>query len=387
MRLGLSSIVGDSFGTGSFGIDGVSTPPSFPPAGTYYDTQYGVEYPVAEGGSYVQNPITSEIVPNQTCDVDREHDGSGGIVYDWTTATNVAFKPYGEVFYVHTGAVGGVPVEVPSGSGNYYDGGTTQDQAYRHDGSGYWFNTYYGTITWYSNGDTTNIDVLDVSTMVEVPTGSGNFYNSGEVVGYTWNGSGGYNYPVTKTAHYANGDDTNIDVLDANTMVEVPTGSGNFYHNGEVVGYTWNGSGGYNYPVIKTAQYGNGDDTNLSSLDVYGTMEVPTGSGYWVNTGDYEGYTWDGAGGYNYPVTKATRYPDGTVLLENITGSTGSVEVPTGSGNYYDSQNTGDLYTIKDPTYSPAYDYYTTWYKPNGEFIYYDGTYDYYWNGSGGYYT
>lgn len=331
---GLFSLIGLSWGNGSVSVSGPSEGPSYPPAGTYYDTQYGVEYPIAEGGSSLTNPVDSSQVPNQVCDVDREHDGSGGIVYDWTTATNVAFKSLGEIFYIQIGAVGGVPVEVPSGSGNYYDAGTTPDQAWRHDGSGSYYNTYYGTITWYSNGD-----------------------------------------------------ETNIDVLDANTMIEVPAGNGTFFHNGEVVGYTWDGSGGYNYPVTKIAQYGNGNDTNISSLDVYGSMEVPTGSGNYYNTGDVEGYTWNGAGGYNYPVTKATRYPDGTLLWENITGTTGSVEVPSGSGNYYDSQNYGDRYTIKDPSYSPAYDYYTTWYKPNGEFIYNDGAYDYYWDGTGGYYT
>ena len=88
-------------------------------------------------------------------------------------------------------------------------------------------------------------------------------------------------------------------------------------------------------------------------------------------------------------MTKGSQYPTGTLIFwGNVTSTSSAVEVPTGNGvNYFDSYvDSGDKYTW-DWSYSPPYVYEYSFYYPAGTFIYNDGTYDYYWDGSGGYYT
>ena len=305
---------------------------AFPPAGSYNSTLYGIEYPVAQGGTDFLNPFTSESVPNQVCDVDVLNDGSGGTYIDWSSATNVQYKANGVVFYTDPEPVA-TNTEVPSGSGNYVQNGTYNNE-YFHDGTGSW-------------------------------------------------SSGGANQ-----SYYMAGSDTNIQSLNGgDQQTEVPSGSGNYYANGQFDGYTWDGNGGYNYPVTKGAYYSAGDDTNISGLDVPEQTEVPTGSGNHFYTGRSEGYTWDGSGGYNYPVVKGNFYSSGGLITEVPSGNTGgSVEVPLYSGNYFDS-----TFEVT-PFYWDGSGGYTMGsllnpYYSSGTFIYNDGTSDYYWDGSGGYYT
>lgn len=377
MRLGLSSIVGDGFGTGSFGVDGSLTPPSFPPAGSYNSTQFGIDYPVAQGGSAVQDPALN-LYPSQICDVDVLNDGSGGTYIDWSSVTNIQYKAYGISYYTSP-SPSNSDIEVPSGSGVYYTAGSAYAD-YRHDGSGGYFQDWVNQ-TWYSNGTDTNIgSVNGGDQQTEVPSGSGNYYSNGQFDGYTWDGSGGYNFPVTKGAYYSNGTDTNLAGLDSPSYTDVPTGSGNNYANGRVYGYTWDGSGGYNYPVTKVAYYSNGTDTNLTPLDVPNQLEVPSGSGNYFNDGTSVGYTWDGTGGYNYPVTKGAYYSSGTVIFHYDN----TVEVPSGSGQNFSNG------TFQEYRWDGSGGYNDT----SGGSYYSYGTYitnysgvDYYWDGAGGYYT
>lgn len=316
MRLGLSSIVGDGFGTGSFGVDGPSTPPSYPPAGTYYDTQYGVEYPIAEGGAYLISPVDSSQVPNQVCDVDREHDGSGGIVYDWATATNVQYKSAGTTFY---NAGGGSNTVYVSELGGYYPSYTWNNLYYQHDGFGgyqspddgsytnagtvygyynsgntgnqvlvsqdatYHDNQYYLTeitadgVGGYSSGSSTSVyyDINDgpfhsIPLQTEVPS-AGTLYNNGKSDVFYHDGSGGYT-TQTEGSFYSNG----TFIFQDPSMTEVPSGSSSYYQNGVYTNYYWDGSGSY---------YDNGQGSHYS----YGT--------FIYNDGTYD-YYWDGSGGY-----------------------------------------------------------------------------------------
>lgn len=300
--------------------------PAFPPAGSYNSTLYGEEYPVEEGGTEFLHPVfafqqTGAQVPNQICDVDVLNDGSGGTYIDWSSATNVQYKTYGTVFYVESV---GINIEVPSGSGNYYAGGT-QDLEYFHEGNGY-YDTQTVNQSYYSNGSDTNIENVNGGDHTsEIPSGSGNHYPNGLFDGYTWDGSGGYNYPVTKGTYYTAGTDTGLTGLNTDYQTEVPSGSGTYYTNGLVEGYTWDGSGGYNYPVTKS-NYHTGYIYTINF-----STEVPSGSGNNFNNGTGEDYTWDGMGGY---------------------------------------------------TSSPSGSYYSY-----GTFITNDGSFDYYWDGSGGYYS
>ena len=220
MRLGLSSIVGDGFGTGSFGVDGALTPPSFPPAGSYNSTLFGETYPVAFGGTDFSNPVTSASVPNQICDVEVLNDGSGGTYINWGSATNIQFKAYGVEFYNDVGLA--LNIEVPVGSGSMYQGGTYDNQ-YIHDGAGYYTSQSINQ-SYYSSGSDTNIYVLDSPYTTEVPSGSSNYIANGLFDGYTWDGSGGYNYPVGKGSYYS---------------------YGTYIYNDGSFDYYWDGSGGY----------------------------------------------------------------------------------------------------------------------------------------------
>ncbi len=327
MRIGLSSIVGDGFGTGSFQISEIAGEISFPPAGSYNSTLYGVEYPQSEGGSTFNHPVLVALVPNTVCDVDVENDGAGGTYTDWTTATNIQPTPFGTVFYLDT-TPQPLGVEVPSGSSAYYTGGTQQTE-YIHDGN------------------------------------------------YSYTSQG------VNPSYFSMGTDTNIELIGNSQTTEVPSGSGNYYDNGQIDGYTWNGSGGYNYPVTKGAYWTTGDTVGLSGLNVVEETEVPTG-GSLYGTGRTVIYTWDGSGGYNYPVYDGSYYPVDTLIWESVTYTSGSTDVPSGSGNYYDNTINGYQYLWNG---SGGYNYNSSWYYPYGTFIYNDGTSDYYWDGTGGYYT
>lgn len=388
MRLGLSSIVGDGFGTGSFGIDGILDLSSYPPAGSYNSTLYGEVYPIAEGGNAVVNPENPAIsYPNEVCDVDVLNNGFGGTYIDWSSATNVQFVAYGVLFYTSTN-FSNSDIEVPSGSGNYYTAGSAK-AAYYHDGSGSYYQDWVNQ-TWYSNGSRTNLSGADYVEQAEVPSGSETYYNTGRTLGYTWDGTGGYNAAsVVSGSYYANGTQTGLTGLNVPSQSEVPSSSGNFYDNGTQTGYTWDGSGGYNYPVTIGSYYANGTDTGLTGLDVPNTTSYG-GSGT-ANNGTSVGYTWDGSGGYNSGVAKGSYYPQysTTNLIPIPTGmnTQTSVEVPTGNGvNYFDSEEEAETYEW-DGSGGTTWTGYTWVYFAGGTFIYNDGTYDYYWNGTGGYYA
>jgi hypothetical protein len=276
MRLGLSSIVGDGFGTGSFGVDGPSTPPSFPPAGTYYDTQYGVEYPIAEGGAYLISPVDSSQVPNQVCDVDREHDGSGGIVYDWATATNVQYKSAGTTFY---NAGGGSNTVYVTELGASYTSYTWNNLYYQHDGFGGYQSpddgsytsggTIYGTYGDYTDNGGINFGSTPISY-----TDSGGFFQNWYYVFFlkdaVADGSGSYTINTSSSTgvypsgyvFYSHSNYTNINGTD--------------YENGTGVEYAFDGTNGYN-------------SNSVGSYYSYGTFIFNDGT---------TDYYWDGSGGY-----------------------------------------------------------------------------------------
>jgi hypothetical protein len=208
-------------------------------------------------------------VPNQVCDVDREHDGSGGIVYDWTTATNVVYKSAGTHFYTDPlFATSAYPVEVPTGSGNYTDSGASF-RTYEHDGMGTW---QYGADVFGYYHPYPTVIFPETTYQTEVPAGSGIYYNNGLTNDYVWDGNGGY---TTAGGGAYIGSGTFI-YSGSENQTEVPSMSGNFFNNGTYFSYFWDGSGGY-----------------TSSL--YGTYK-PYGD-FITNDGTYD-YYWDGSGGY-----------------------------------------------------------------------------------------
>ena len=330
MRIGLSSIVGDGFGYGTFVFGEVQSGGggSCPPAGTTNGYTASITYPIANGGAFLlSGPSDDTPYPTENAVFTIKNDGSCGTYIDYSTASSVTYKPYGEVFWTTSVFISSVDVEIPySGSGNYYTAGTTYE-AWAHNGSGGSFltsNTLYipaGTPTGYAS-----------SYQTEVPTSSGNNYDNGKYSDYRWDGSG-YFYEVPNLgSYYPNG--TAITSYTGTT--EVPMFSGNYYNNGLVVNYTWNGSGGYN-------------SSNASD--------------YYTN------------GSYN-----------GLEGLRSVNGEDNYVEVPSGSGNTYAASYYGFAYRWDG--YGGYYmDYSATWYKPYGTYIgNFDG-YDFYWDGNGSYYS
>jgi hypothetical protein len=136
MQIGLSSIVGDSVGFGSF-VFGEVPSGGVPDYGTYLYTEYA--YPL-QGGAYYPNVNTINY-PIQICDVDRVADGSGGSFIDWGTATNVQPLAEDVLICYETFAIeeGGPEVEVPSGSDTWWYYGTYQERIVYSDGLGSWY--------------------------------------------------------------------------------------------------------------------------------------------------------------------------------------------------------------------------------------------------------
>lgn len=220
MRVGLSSIVGDGFGTGSFVFGEVVSAPSCPVYGTFYQTATGVDYPFAEGGAEVLVSENSTTYLTQTVTVDQYHDGSCGYYYDWTSETNVVYKSYGWLI-VQLDAEQSVSVDI---NGTYYQIGTQQYNAY-HDGSGGYYAlsenpSYYpyGTFLTTQSG---------VSIQIEVPSGSMN---------YAVAGTCDYNYYTDGYGSYYN---------TQNNISYYPYGT--FLYNDGSYDYYSDGSGGYYY--------------------------------------------------------------------------------------------------------------------------------------------
>jgi len=250
-----------------------SVPAGFPPAGTIIETLTLQTYPIEEGGASV-TAGTSDF-PSQTASVYRKADGSGGDYIDWDNAFDVAYISNGTTITSVGGA--SAQIEVPSTSGNYYQGGTYTN-LYLHDGSGSYYIDAINYI-YYDNGTDTNIAVIDSNQQSEIPASSGNYFNNGQRTGYTWNGSGGYNYPVTKGSYYENG--VFITFVPDGTFsnsTEVPSGSSTYYDAKRCGNaYYWNGSGG---------------TSGASPLCEY----FPSGT-FIYNDGT-NNYYWDGTGGY-----------------------------------------------------------------------------------------
>lgn len=189
MRVGLSSIVGDGFGTGSFVFGEVASGGGggIPPAGTILSTLYGTTYPTAYGGTTVYVGMLTNSYENQNCDVNIVADGLGGSYTDWTNATNIVYKTS---FIGNDNMPGSSSVSTPVGnytyaswdSLNYYHDGTgsytTSGVNYSESGAG----SYIGNDPSNGNGE------------MEVPSGSTFYFAYGSYSGtnYYYDGSGGY---------------------------------------------------------------------------------------------------------------------------------------------------------------------------------------------------
>lgn len=199
MRVGLSSIVGDGFGSGSFVFGEVPSGATCPAAGTFYAWAYGIEYPIAEGGASVYVTEASADIAIQVADVQRLNDGTCGFYYNWASATNINYKPYGTELYL-INAEEPISVEV---NGSYYQNGTARLICIS-EGNGSYTTTTVNP-SYYPNG-TPIVTETNINLYIEVPSGTGNYVlgGSGDRA-YTHNGSGGYNTAIQNANWYSYG--------------------------------------------------------------------------------------------------------------------------------------------------------------------------------------
>lgn len=198
----------------------------------------------------------------------------------------------------------------------------------------------------------------------------GTFYDWANATGISYKGDGVYvtNYTSYSSPIIINGTDYGAGC----------TYTGDVYHNGSG-GYYEAGTGGSCTP------YG----TFITSVGSSGSNGINTPVGYFV----YESWTGlsyyhDGMGGTYANYDGFTAQPDGTFIGTDSTGGSNQTEVPSGSGNYftYSSWSSIDYYfQLSGYTYTYYYQGVTS--ANYGDFITNDGTYDYYWDGNGGYYT
>lgn len=87
MRIGLSSIVGDGFGNGSFVFGEVPSGGGFPAAGTYNSTLDDVDYLAG-----VTHTVGTTLYYGQSADYIVKNDGAGGTYTDYATASDIQYR-------------------------------------------------------------------------------------------------------------------------------------------------------------------------------------------------------------------------------------------------------------------------------------------------------
>lgn len=256
----------------------------FPAYGTVLSTEYTVTYQI---GQEQYSSILATFVKTQDCDVDVLADGMGGSFYNWSSATNIQYKPYGEVAATDATLWESGAVEVPSGSYNFINCGYYEDGKNEiHDGNGQFVFVGVGSFTYYTAGSSTGASNA-VANTTEVPAGGTPYDNgTGNSYPYLWDGTGGYYDGTTGTpygSYYSNGTevDSSLRYNNANLQSEVPDPSGHFEDNGkyEIYTYYWDGSGG----------------VSSGYFDIGGSFH--NWGDYIYNDGTYD-YYWDGYGGY-----------------------------------------------------------------------------------------
>ena len=269
MRIGLSSLIGDGFGSGAFVFGEVlGVAPSFPPYGTFIETLYGIEVPISAGGGYVTYNSTE--YPNQRAEVDSLADGAGGSFLDWANRRDTYLKN-GETFLTETTYSPEIVID-----GTSYGYGCTYVNDLVHDGDGGYSSvsvsggcSNYGTyITSGGSGEN------QISTPVGMWT-----YQAWDSINYYHDGLGGFYGEPNYTFNASVDDYIGTDNTPGNSSTEVPSWSGNYfsYETWDGVNYYYDGSGGYYSTYIYTYVAISGD--------------------FITNDGSYD-YYWDGTGGY-----------------------------------------------------------------------------------------
>lgn len=263
MRIGLSSVVGDGFGSGAFSFGEVPSGGGggCPAAGTPTGSTVRETY---TNGTTVYLSSTNDYYYNQNADFGVFNDGLCGTYVNYSTASNIGFKPNGTLI-IHLWAES--TISTVTVLGNDYYNQEVRD-SYFHDGTGGSYAVLESAYRYKAAG---TLIVSDPETL-PVPEIGGSNYSTGRFNSYYHNGAGGYTSALTGS-YFASGTLIWQNITTTNYL-SLPSGSS---PESSYVGnrYEWNGSGSY-------VEYSN--------------WYVP----YGTYIEEYEGYIYrhDGAGSY-----------------------------------------------------------------------------------------
>lgn len=162
--------------------------------------------------------------------------------------------------------------------------------------------------------------------------------------------------------------------------------NGTSYPNGSYsTDYFHDGMGG-SYSSGSNSYSSNGDFITSDSNSGSNSISTPAGSFVYESWTGHN-YYHDGMGGYYSSLVGYSQASDGTFIGNDGMAGSNTTEVPSGSGNYfqYHSWSSTDYYFQLS-----GYTYYGTQQGTStasyGQYITFDGTYTYYWDGTGGYF-
>ncbi len=152
--------------------------------------------------------------------------------------------------------------------------------------------------------------------------------------------------------------------------------SNEYFHDG-YGSYYGSGSSSYSSNGVFITSDGNSGSSSISTP--VGSFTYESWSGY--------SYYHDGYGSYYSIADGYSQASDGTFIGTDSSGGSNQTEVPSGSGNYYAYSTWSSIdYYFQLSGYTYAYYYQGVMSANYGDYITNDGTYSYYWDGSGGYY-
>lgn len=234
MRIGLSSVVGDGFGSGAFSFGEVpSGGGGCPAAGTPTGSTVRETY---SSGSNIYVSELNEYYYNQDADFNVLNDGTCGTYVSYSTASNIAYKP-NSTLIAH-----GYWYDYTSGSTvsvlgtDYY--AQQARNSYYHDGAG-GYSESLATAVQYKAADTLITSEPEVEPVPEV---GGSNYSTGRLTDYYHNGAGGVSTSISGNYHPAG---TLIwQTIISTNYLSLPSGSTpESSYSG--TRYEWDGTGNY----------------------------------------------------------------------------------------------------------------------------------------------
>lgn len=296
----------------------------------------------------------------------------------------VTYPPYGTVLNtVNQDYTLGLTETI--GTTTYY--GQTGDYVTYADGFGGvlygWNNIVYKTGVFASSSGDSYVDVYTDHGLVSAV--SGNWSSD-----YEWDGYGGINQIGTGGGYAGWGNFITSDSSYHDTnyvFVDDGNGGGDYrYAATALTAYYHDGSGGY-----FTEDTNGSWKTGATGVLNYFMPDIPYGSGLKYANGIYCDVVWDGYGSFyiDYMNQHGSYYPNGTYIYTYASSPSQTYVTGNFGGLSFDNGITIEDWYVWDGMggYNTQIGQMTGSYYPYGTWFTNDGSYDFYWDGSGGYYT